>query len=279
MATCYICGKSHAEYRRSVYTGNSNRIGVSTRGNVHTSTTAHYGIRCVCAKCALDIDYNNKRNAGTWGIVLGSILGAISVFALFINPGVGIAGLALSLCIGVVPVQNAHEKAKKWYEENNHNYIDSYDLKQEIEQNQKNIKIIEQQNKHKDEFQALGKTFGNRIQQEMGILAAKGDLLNATFNNKVVHTVEECDNILKTLKTLESEVNTQTKELQALCNDYIKQCKKFDFGNEFMDNFLTSVEGVRSQCTNAINEFMNQLKLGEAQLLQAKATIIRSENS
>jgi len=136
MATCYICGKSHAEYRRSVYTGNSNRIGVSTRGNVHTST---------------------------------------------------------------------------------------------------------------DEFQALGKTFGNRIQQEMGILAAKGDLLNATFNNKVVHTVEECDNILKTLKTLESEVNAQTKELQALCNDYIKQCKKFDFGNEFMDNFLNSVEGVRSQ--------------------------------
>ena len=66
MGTCYICGKEHVDYRRTVHTGNSYRTGISSRGRVHTSVASHSGVRTVCASCALSIDYNAKKNAEIW---------------------------------------------------------------------------------------------------------------------------------------------------------------------------------------------------------------------
>lgn len=276
MATCYICGKSHAEYRRSVYTGNSNRVGISSGGRIHTSTTAHYGLRTVCARCALDIDYRKRKNAGNWGIGVGIVLVILSFPFFSIAPVFSYCSLILGSLLGIAPCSIAHKKAENWYKENCEKYIDAYDIQQELKQRQKSIKQLENQNNQKSVFQELGKSFGARIEQEMKLLAAKADLLNATFDNKTINNIEECDKILATLKTLESEANAQDKQIQTLCNDYIKQCKKFDFNNRFIEDFLSSIENVRIQCINTVNEFLSQIKASENQLLQAKITIIES---
>ena len=141
MATCYICGKSHAEYRRTVQTGNSNRMGVSSRGRTSTSTTVHYGVRSVCAKCALNIDYKNKKNKGAWGFVLGAFLFGLSIFICFVHGeyfNLGIFGVALGISFCIVPYYISCKKADIWYKENCDKYFDEYDLRQQIKSNTKN---------------------------------------------------------------------------------------------------------------------------------------------
>ena len=281
MATCYICGKSHAEYRRTVQTGNSNRVGVSSRGRMSTFTTAHYGVRTVCAKCALEIDYKNKKNAGAWGIVLGVFVGVGAIGIMIILPEyqiMGIIGIIASVLLGYLPTSSAHKKAAVWYSENSDKYIDSYDLDQQIKLQQKNLKQVENRNRKRDMFQEMGNAFGARIEQELKLLYSKADLLKATFNDKTINTVEESDKILETVKKLESETKLQGKELQNLCNETIKNLKKFDFDQKFLDDFILSVEEVRVQASNAINEFINEIKSAENQLIQGKTTLLKGEN-
>ena len=75
MATCYICGKSHATYRRSVKTGTSYSSTYSSRGTNWNTSSVRYGVRSVCASCAYRIDYNNIRSTGLARSFLFGILG------------------------------------------------------------------------------------------------------------------------------------------------------------------------------------------------------------
>ena len=175
MATCYICGKSHAEYRRTVQTGNSNRMGVSSRGRTSTSTTVHYGVRSVCAKCALNIDYKNKKNKGAWGFVLGAFLFGLSIFICFVHGeyfNLGIFGVALGISFCIVPYYISCKKADIWYKENCDKYFDEYDLRQQIKSNTKNELSSSQE--INQTLNVAYKTFKERLNQEVAILDTKG---------------------------------------------------------------------------------------------------------
>jgi len=145
MATCYICGKSHAEYRRSVHVGNSYRTGFSFRGRVSSSTTSHYGVRSVCASCALSIDYNNRKNSGNWGWGIGGALIGISILILFVNVAIGFCGISLGVLIGYLASSHAHKAADEWYQANSNNYVDIYDLqqKEKVQQLVQEAKLLE----------------------------------------------------------------------------------------------------------------------------------------
>ena len=277
MATCYICGKSHAEYRRSVHVGNSNRVGITSRGRINSSTTAHYGVRSVCAKCALDIDYHKRKDAGNWGIGVGAFFVIFAIPMFTPAPAVAACSLILGVILLIAPYSIAHSNAEDWYKENSEKYVDSYDLERQIKLNYQTAKQIENQTKQKDTFQEMANAFGARIEQEMKLIDSKAGLLNALFDNKTVNSIEECDKILATLKSLETEGKAQHKELQTFCNDYIKQIKQFDFDKKFIEDFISTIEKVKMKSLNAVNEFINEIKAGENQLLQAKINIIAGE--
>ncbi len=55
MASCYLCGRSGSEYRRTVHTGHSFGTFVSKR-SYGSSSRNYYGLRTVCENCAASID-------------------------------------------------------------------------------------------------------------------------------------------------------------------------------------------------------------------------------
>lgn len=85
MGTCYICGKPHVNYRRTVTVGNSTRYSISSKGRSSTSYGLYYGTRTVCAKCALDIDYSNQKNK----INIYSGISIAGFLVVFILPFIG----------------------------------------------------------------------------------------------------------------------------------------------------------------------------------------------
>ena len=60
MATCYCCGRSGANRRRSVSTGSSHGSWSGTR-SFGSSSRSYYGVRTVCNVCSDRID-RRKRN-------------------------------------------------------------------------------------------------------------------------------------------------------------------------------------------------------------------------
>ena len=76
MAECYECGAgvpSGHGYRREVYTGHSTRIYHGRR--VSGSTGSKYGIRTLCASCAIELDKRRTNRRLFWAAaVLGLIL-------------------------------------------------------------------------------------------------------------------------------------------------------------------------------------------------------------
>lgn len=154
MATCYICGKSHAEYRRNVPTGTSYRTSCSSRGRSYNSSSVRYGRRSVCAHCAFKIDYNNKRStgfilSGIFGgtlIGIGILCGIILHYKITYNQGIGC--IFFGLLISILGISLTQRKANKWKEENEGEYIDSY----EIIQQEKLQKSIERENKKKQKL-------------------------------------------------------------------------------------------------------------------------------
>lgn len=134
MATCYICGKSHAEYRRNVSTGTSNRVYYGKRG-ISTSTSSNYGTRSVCASCALNIDYNNRKQSFGFGFFLGlGILSGIGlIFGLMASASGGFLGFTfisatVSIVLAIVCKNSKEKAADEWYAANKGQYVDSAEL-------------------------------------------------------------------------------------------------------------------------------------------------------
>jgi hypothetical protein len=80
MADCYRCGTFIPRgqgYRREVYTGHSNRIYFGRR--ISGSTGNRYGVRTICATCAVNFDRSKRNVALFWLAVVGGffLLGGI----------------------------------------------------------------------------------------------------------------------------------------------------------------------------------------------------------
>jgi uncharacterized protein YgiM (DUF1202 family) len=69
MATCYRCGASGANYRRTTYTGFSTGSWSSKRSYGSSSRT-YYGVRSVCQNCAKSIDTWNRIKLIFWAVVI-----------------------------------------------------------------------------------------------------------------------------------------------------------------------------------------------------------------
>jgi hypothetical protein len=69
MASCYHCGKSGADYRRTVTTGFSRSSWVSKRSYGSGSSTS-YGLRTLCENCAFQNDKSKSRSSAIWAIVI-----------------------------------------------------------------------------------------------------------------------------------------------------------------------------------------------------------------
>lgn len=130
MANCYICGRSPAEYRRTVTTGTSYRMSHSSRGTNWNSTSVRQGTRSVCAECAFKIDYNNKKGGGIFlSIFLGGILlipgilyiAGINFLHLSSAQMGGLTFTGIAICI--VGCIISCTKANKWKEENESKYL------------------------------------------------------------------------------------------------------------------------------------------------------------
>ena len=149
MATCYLCGKSHAEYRRQVKTGNSYRTGITSRGRTSFSTQSHYGPRCVCAECALQIDYNNKKQSA--GAFVFNMFGGLSLAGFFFFLMIfGTKGLPICIITSIVCFvsarickKNKEAEAVRWYEANKGQYVDRIDVQALSSYSQKFAKTLE----------------------------------------------------------------------------------------------------------------------------------------
>lgn len=78
MASCYVCGCSGADYRRTVSTGYSVGSWISKR-SYGSGSRRYYGLRTVCERCAADID---KSNIIQTVVILVIIAGVLLYFVL-----------------------------------------------------------------------------------------------------------------------------------------------------------------------------------------------------
>lgn len=71
MASCYHCGRSGADYRRNVVTGQSRSTYYGKRSTSY-STRTNTGLRTVCEDCAFSIDKARliQSIAGLWLLAL-----------------------------------------------------------------------------------------------------------------------------------------------------------------------------------------------------------------
>ena len=69
MASCYHCGASGADYRRTVTTGFSTSQWSSKRSS-GSGTRTNYGIRTVCESCAASIDKSNAISSSILAIIV-----------------------------------------------------------------------------------------------------------------------------------------------------------------------------------------------------------------
>lgn len=74
MATCYRCGTSNANHRRTTYTGYSTG-GWWSNHSYGSSSRRYYGVRSVCQKCAKTID--------TWNRIKLIFFGSLIVIVFF----------------------------------------------------------------------------------------------------------------------------------------------------------------------------------------------------
>lgn len=82
MATCYLCGRAGADFRRTVETGRSHGYYYGKRSTSY-STRTYTGLRTVCEDCAFDIDKGRLMAsiAGRW--IIAIILTILIVYYKF----------------------------------------------------------------------------------------------------------------------------------------------------------------------------------------------------
>ncbi len=73
MASCYHCGRTGADYRRTVETGFSRSNWVSKRSYGSGSSTS-YSLRSLCENCAYNLDRSKARSSAFWAIGIFCVL-------------------------------------------------------------------------------------------------------------------------------------------------------------------------------------------------------------
>lgn len=290
MGTCYLCGKQHVDYRRTVHTGRSNRIGYSSRGTMHTSNSNSYGLRTVCASCALSIDYQNKKNAGDWSIGLASIIVAISFFVFLSNKLPGIVGFIIGGLTFYIPKKIATNNAEAWYSLNKDEYVDEVDVaNQQREQISQQIEEVKQKTIEAQEklaqmvkieesatLQKMSKTFAERLMKEKELLDTKIKVFERRFNTITIKSLDQVKELNKDLELQESDCEKTDKKIKKFCDDYIKQVKSITKTKELVTESINNIEKVKAAFSDNLNQFITYIKNTENQIL--KATLDISEN-
>jgi len=284
MATCYICGRSPALYRRNVVTGTSHRMTTSSRGTNWNSTSVRQGVRSVCAECALNIDFNNKRGGGIFlSIFLGGLLLIPSILYLagvnFLHlSGSQIGGLTVTgLLICVIGSIIANNNAKKWKEENIGKYLGTTTTiyKNEelgISDLDKSIEIckkIESEDKIYLKFQEE-----INIQIQAVLDETKNNLNNINFDyfTCIDRVIDYKKEILNKYMSFEENLDISLKELKSIMTDEtfsnyqsgiyetkIKRKETCKIENNVIDQFVVSL--FKTDIDNTLlelNNFLNE---------------------
>jgi uncharacterized protein (DUF983 family) len=290
MGTCYICGKQHVNYRRTVTVGNSTRYSISSKGRSSTSYGLYYGTRTVCAKCALDIDYSNQKNK----INIYSGISIVAFFLVFILPFIGMLldtdswehtytkimcvcsaiVLILDIIFLVKGIKEAKKRADIWFQENKNQYVDEIDIQIMMQQklleerkqieNQKNNSRLEHLEQQLQESSSI---FNERLNQEISVITNKQELLNTQLHS-VEETEEKLSAAIKILEDFEKEVQKNLKTVNKLCDDYIKQCKSLVWDKKLLPSILENIEANRAHKINYLNALISSIKENENNALK-----------
>lgn len=287
MANCYICGKPHAEYRRNVPTGTSYRTSYSSRGRSYNSSSVRYGRRSVCAHCAFNIDYNNKRSTGfilsfLFGgslIAIGVLCGIIFQYKISYNQGIGC--VFLGLLILILGSALTQRKANKWKEENEREYIDSY----EIIQQEKLQKSIERENKKKQKFAErqqtlinILNTFKDKMQTEIKFLVSKAEVFSKEHENCKDDTIEQIDGVIKDITLFADEMKSEYKKVENEYSQLIRQIKNLELESE-ADDYVQTIVNLKVHVVNTINQLLNQCREQENIMLQEKIKFLQNSST
>ncbi len=287
MGTCYICGKQHVDYRRTVYTGNSYRTGISSRGSIHSSVASHTGVRTVCARCAFNIDYEAHKSEGAWGPILGVLLIFISLVLLIINSVLGVVGIIGGVLLCIFPRKKGKENAQLWYNQNVDKYVDEVDLKAQQYQLQVEQAQIEQKRKREEQYQneqrkiledkiqikELGKIFTERLTQEKDLLITKVQVYNKKFQKIEILNSDEIKKLIKELEDQEVDCEKTLKKINKICDDYIKQCRNSLSNKSVIEESIKNIEQIRNILLNLVNQFVSGIKNTENHVLRASLEI------
>ena len=285
MANCYICGKSHAEYRRNVPTGTSYRTSYSSRGRSYNSSSVRYGRRSVGAHCAFKIDYNNKRSTGfilssIFGgtlIGIGILCGIILHYKITYNQGIGC--IFFGLLISILGISLTQRKANKWKEENEGEYIDSY----EIIQQEKLQKSIERENKKKQKFAErqqtlinILNTFKDEMQSEINFLVSRAEVFSKEHEDCKNDTIEEIDEILADIRAFANEMQLECKKIEDSYSELLTQTKKLGFDTED-NNYIQLAANIKNSIIDStIKSLLDQCRENENNMLQEKIQLLQN---
>ena len=258
MATCYLCGKSHAEYRREVKTGNSYRTGISSRGRTSYSTQSHYGPRCVCAECALQIDYNSQKRSS--GAFVFNMFGTMSlacfwIFLLIFGPkGFVICGIISIVCYisAVICKHNKAIEADAWYEANKGQYIDNIDIKEIATASQKFAKVLE-------------KGFNTLIDKIFRFKDSANKCLVTSKNpNDFKRFYEDCNSVVG---YIDSFINQTQEEIRKFNDNIRKQYGSKDIVNKALND-----------CSSSWKNIIDTLVKEKSEIQQLQKSFILDEN-
>lgn len=90
----------------------------------------------------------------------------------------------------------------------------------------------------------------------------------------VLTTASACDKALNELDRCENEVEKSKKSVVKFCNDYIKQISEMSFEADAVTYAKNFIDKSKLGFTDFTNQFVNQLKSAENQILQAKIQTI-----
>lgn len=293
MGTCYICGKPHVNYRRTVTVGNSTRYSISSKGRSSTSYGLYYGTRTVCAKCALDIDYSYQKSK----INIYSGISIAGFLVVFILPFIGMLldtdpwehtyikimcvcsaiVLILAIIFLVKGIKEAKKRADLWFQENKNQYVDEIDIQimkqQKLLEERKQIenqKISEYNSRLEhleQQLQESSSIFNERLNQEISVITNKQELLNTQLHS-VEETEEKLSAAIKILEDFEKEVQKNLKTVNNLCDDYIKQCKSLVWDKKLLPPILENIEANRAHKINYLNALISSIKENENNALK-----------
>ena len=98
--------------------------------------------------------------------------------------------------------------------------------------------------------------------------------INELLKNTSFATINDCDKAISEVEKCEKEIEKSKKTVVKFCNEYTKQLNEVSFDIDAVAYAKNFIEKVKLGFTDYTNQFVNQLKSNENQILQAKIKII-----